>query len=435
MNSRPSSSTLHIQSRLWPILAGLLLLLQLVWPSRAWTTLLLILGGAWLVGYLWARSLSRGLNLVREIRYTWAHVGDRLEQRFIAINNGWAPGLWLEVEDHSNLPDFTASRVTMIDGHATNQWKIEGTCTRRGLYTLGPTSIRSGDPLGIYMFERYYSDSTVLMVLPPVLPLPAIEIAPGGKIGEGHRPRRSALEATVSVDSVREYVPGDPLKSIHWRTTARRGTPYVRQFEHTPSSDWWIFLDLEARIQVGQGFDSTEEHGIILAASLADRGLRQGHAVGLVAHGKELVWIPPQRHSGQLMDILRALAVVTTGERPVADLLTSAHKSMQRGANLVLITPDTSASWFGPLLGLLKSDVAPTVLLLDPVSFGGKETPDQAGNLLDTYGIARTVIQRGLLDHTPNEQELQGRWEWRVVGYGKAVAVRKPKDMTWRHIG
>jgi len=234
---------------------------------------------------------------------------------------------------------------------------------------------------------------------------------------------------------VREYVPGDPLKSIHWPTTARSGSLYVRQFEHTPSSDWWIYLDLEERVQVGKDFDSTEEYGVILAASLADRGLSQGHAVGLAVCGKELVWIPPQRHSGQLMDILRALALVHTGDVPLADLLTSSKKSLQRGASLVLITPNVETGWVEPLLRLSASEVAPTALLLDPASFGGRDSTTQTDHLLNKHGIAHTIIQRGLLNPPEVRQSAHDQWRWFGMGGGKITPARKPREKGWRPLG
>ncbi len=435
MNRPAPLATIRPHSRLWPVMAAFLFLLQLVWPSRAWVVLLIILGGSWLFSYLWARSLAHGLSLEREMRYGWAQVGDRLEQRFTVTNKNWAPGLWLEVDDRSNLPGYLSSRVTAIDGKDTTQWMIAGTCSRRGLYTIGPTSLRSGDPLGLFTVETRMSGSTVLLVLPPVLPLPSIEVAAGGRAGESRRARRSALETTVSVDTVREYIPGDPLRSIHWPTSARRGSLYVRQFEHTPSSDWWIFLDLDKRVQTGEGSDSTVEHGVILAASLADKGLRQGHAVGLVVCGKDLAWIPPQYNSGQLMDILRSLALVTTGESSLADLLTRSNRFLQRGVSLILITPNVTAEWLAPLLRLADNQIASTVFLLDPRSFGGSGSPDQADRLLNNYGIAHTVIQRELLNRPEARPGTQGQWEWRIVGPGKAVPMRQPKDTTWKQLG
>lgn len=430
-----SFAKIRLNSRLWPILAILLLLLQLLWPGRAWTTLLIIMAGAWLLAFLWTYLLARHLFMDRRMRYGWAQVGDRLEERFTITNESFLPALWLEVDDHSDLPGYTAGRVTSIGGEQTLEWKTEGVCTRRGLFNLGPTALRSGDPLGLCSLELVHPHTAILMVLPPVLPLPAIEIAAGGRVGEGRHPRRVALETTVSVDTVREYTSGDPLRSIHWPTTARKDTLFVRQFEHMPSSDWWIFLDLEAGMQMGSGFESTEEHGVILAASLAHRGLREGHSVGLVMGSPELTWMNPQHSSGHSMRILRALALARPGNLPLSDLLSNAIKSVRQGASLIIITPNVQAGWAAAMLQLVKSGVSPTVLLLDPLSFGGTLSTSGAEALLNEYGIAHQVIRSDLLNRPEAHPGQQGKWEWRVLGHGKAIAVRKPADTGWRTLG
>ena len=435
MNPTSSFAKIRFHSRLWPVLAILLALLQLIWPNRAWSTLLIILAGSWLLSFFWTLSLARRVFMDRKMRYGWAQVGDQLEERFTVINDSFLPGLWLEVEDHSTLPGYTAGRVTSIGGNQSMEWKTEGTCTQRGLFNLGPTTLRSGDPLGLCSLELAHPNATVLLVLPPVLPLPTIEIAAGGRAGEGRHPRRAALETTVSVETVREYVSGDPLKAIHWPTSARRNALYVHQFEHMPTSDWWIFLDLEQRVQAGSGFESTEEHGIILAASLTQRGLREGHSVGLVTCSPELTWMTPQHSSGYSMNILRALALAHPGTRPLSDLLEEAQKAVRHGASLIIITPNVQADWAAALLQLVKIGITPTVLLLDPLSFGGTESTSGALQLLNDFGVANHVIQSDLLNRPEASPGKQGKWEWRVLGRGKAVAVRKPTDTGWRTLG
>lgn len=436
------ASQLQLNTRLLPTLVVLLLLLQLTLPYRGWVVLLAGLGGGWLIGYLWARSLARELRLKREMRFGWAQVGDRLQERFTLVNPGWAAALWVEVIDHSTLPDYQASRATGVGGCSSSRWQTEGVCTCRGLFTLGPTSLRTGDPFGLYTVSLHDADETALMVTPPILPLPTIEIAPGGRAGQGRRPRADPFERTVGAASVRDYRPGDSLRWIHWRVSAHRDDLFVRIFEATPTSDWWVFLDLEQRVQVGQGWGSSEEHGVTLAASLADRGLRAGRAVGLVAYGEELAWLPPQRGDKQRLEILRALALATPGSRPLADLLRErgAQPTSEQRASLVIITPAAVGEWMGALLSLLQRGAVPTVLLLDPPSFGGggddptelAATTSKTLALLSDLGVARYLITPDVLDRPEARPGQRGQWEWRILPTGRAVPVRRPDDMAWR---
>jgi uncharacterized protein (DUF58 family) len=427
----PSEPSLRLKFRLLPALVGLLLILQLVVPYRGWLMLLVGLGGGWLLSYLWARSLARGLRLTREMRFGWAQVGDRLEERFTLVNNSRLPALWVEVVDHTSMPGYQASRATGVGSRSDNRWHTQSVCSQRGLFTLGPTSLRTSDALGLYEVNLYYPDSATLMVTPPILPLPTIEVAPGGRAGEG-RPRANAPERTVSAASVRDYLPGDSLSWIHWRSSAHHDSLFVRLFEGTPAGDWWIFLDLDERVQAGEGQASTEEHGVMLAASLADRCLRLGRAAGLVMHGEELVWLPPQGGDGQRWAILRALALVSTGSRPMAELLKRARPRFGERTSLVIITPAKDGDWIEALWPLLRRGTVPTVLLLDSLSFGG--TGDTSGVLavLSDLGIAHYVITRDLLDRPEARPGQRGRWDWRVSPLGRAVPASRPRDLAWK---
>jgi len=272
-------------------------------------------------------------------------------------------------------------------------------------------------------------------VMPAVVPLPAIEIAPAGRAGEGRRARPDPIERTVSTNGVRQYLPGDPKRWIHWSLSLHHQQLYVRTFESTPTSDWWIFLDLDKTVQIGEGSNSTEEHAVILAASLADRGLREGHAVGLAAAGEELVWLRPENTSEQRMDILRSLALVKSGNTHLAQLLQSARPDLHRGFSLILITPSMDLRWLEPLSRLVRGRLIPTVLLFDPASYGAAGEIKSIQSMLTSLGITPFVIRRDLLDRPEARPGHEGEWEWRVTGLGRAIPVRKPTDMSWRKVG
>ncbi len=422
---------LKLNTKLLPFLVVLLLALQLVAPYRGWLFLLVGLGGAWLLTYLWARSLARGLRLKRETRFNWARVGDRLQERFTLTNAGWAPALWVEILDHSTLPDGPANLVASVAGGDKRFWRATRLCKRRGLFTLGPTSLQSGDPFGVYSVLIDHPGSSTLMVTPPIVPLPHIEVLSGGRAGDD-RPQRYALERTVSDTGVREYLPGDSTKSIHWPTSARHRSLYVRKLEGATSGDWWIFLDLERRAQAGFSQKSTLELGIILAASLADRGLRQRRRVGLVMYGPDLTWLSPQADDVQRWRILRALALAEAGRRPLTELLTVDRPNLGQLASLILITPSADDRWIGSLLSLLKGGAAATVLLLDPASFGGSADLSGVAGKLKGLGIVPSVFTRRLLEiHDSEAAKRRKPWQIRP-GADWRDRSQYPKEWKWK---
>lgn len=424
------SASLKLKAPLLLFLVVTLIVLQLIDPFRGWVILLVGLGSALLIGYLWARSLSKNLEIVREMRFGWAQVGDQLEERFSLINSGRFPGLWVEIRDKSDIPGYDPSRVAAVDINSRNTWRTQGLCTRRGLFTLGPTEMRTSDPFGFFEVSLRDSASTSLLVMPPIVPLPHIDIAPGGRVGEG-RPRLNAPERSVSAAAVRKYLPGDSLRHIHWPTSARKDDFYVHLFDSTPSSDWWILLDLFEGVQKSPGETATEEQGVIVAASLADRGLQLGHSVGLIAHGSHPIWMPPQEGHANRWEILRALALIDVGVWPLQLLLKRFQPAIGGDASLIIITPDMRGKWIQALLPLLRRGIVPTVILLDS-DHGGRDLG--VSRALIELGISQYVITDDLLERPEARPGESGRWEWLVSPSGRAIPVKTPGDLDWRKL-
>lgn len=421
-----------------PILAPLmLLLLFLQWrdPSKVWTMLLVTLGGVWLVSWLWARSIAKNTRLTREMRFGWAQVGDRLEERFTIQNRGIFPLLNAEIEDHSSMPGYNPGRVTAVGSHEVTEWTTSGVCSRRGVYLLGGTTARSADPFGLYSVSIHDPSQATLMVMPPVVPLPHIEITPGGYMGEG-RPRPRAPEQTVGAAGVRAYQPGDPLRMIHWPTSARQGSLFVRTFDGAPAGDWWVLLDLDEAAQAGSDADSTEEHAVILAASLADRGLKTRQSVGMVICGEPFTWLAPQDSPAQRWQILRALALAQPGHLPLAHLLERIRPQIGQRASLLVITASRRGDWLEPLAMLTRKGIIPTVLWLDAETFAGKKLPGgEIPSMLARQQVACHVITPDLLNRPEAQPGQAGLWEWRTSATGRAIPVRTPGDLSWRRLG
>ncbi|MDK1029750.1 MAG: DUF58 domain-containing protein [Anaerolineae bacterium] len=422
-------TTIKLKRPLLPLLAVIAFILYLFQVYRGWYILFLGLGATWLSAYLWAYSLSKNLRLSREQRFGWARVGDKIEERITLSNKYWIPALWVEMIYHSTLPGYHPMTVTGVPGGATNRWREKGVCLRRGIFELGPIDMISGDPLGIYTVTQHYPEQTSMMVTPPIINLPGIEVAPGGRSGDG-RQKRKSLEVTVNVSNVREFAAGDSMRLIHWPTTARRDNIFVKVMDSTPSSDWWILLDLDESTQYGKGNFSTEEHAIILAASITEQGLRTGFAVGLATHGAELVWRPPRFGEEQRQEIMQELARATHGNLSLAQLLLYARPIFRQNPSLIIITSNLNPLWTNELSTFLGSGIVPTVLLLDPNGYTPKGAPQidpsKLLNKLSEQGITHYMFEADAFDHLEditNKHSSSQKWgettpvnnEWRLI--------------------
>ena len=416
-------------------LLAILLLLEVVLPNRVWIGLLIVAGGALGIAYLWTREMARHLLLTREQHYGWAHVGDLLEERFSVQNGSVLPVPWIEIDDHSDLPGYSARSVRSVDGLQRVQWRTEGVCRQRGLFTLGPWEARCGDPLGLFRVTFHHPGSQSILVYPPIVHLPHLHLPRGAATGTGRTSRR-ALEVTPNAAGVRDYAPGDALSRVHWRSTARLDVLMVKTFDLEPSGDLWIVLDLDAAVQAGQGEESTEEVAVILAASLSNRYLEANRAVGLVAFGTRPsegggppqplpTLVPPQKGRAQQWRILQALATVRAGGQwPLARVLAETDRNLGRGMTLVLITPSCDPAWVAGLLGPMRRGIAPAVLLLDPNSFGGVGNVEALQGLLANLGISSQRITKEMPFEPVFEHKRSGPPELKVLpGTGRVIVV------------
>ena len=425
-------STLRLNAKIFPIIGAVALIMQIVDPSRVWVILLIGIGGTWLVCWWWVRGLARSLTFEREMRYGWAQVGDKLEERFTLTNPFMLPVTCITIKDRSTLPDHHASIATGVDGNSLSQWKILSQCTKRGVYTLGGTTLETGDPFGIYTLTFEDANSSTLAVMPPVLPLPKFHILSSGWAGTG-RPSRLSLEETINASHTREMVPNDPMRLIHWKSTARHNKFYVRQFDGTPAGDWWILLDLHKGSQLGEGWDSTEEHGVILASSLAMQGLNEEHPVGMTVNGNESSWIVPRRNEHQARALLKALAVATPSELELKEYVERIGQTIGSRSCLLIITANADPEWTESLLPLMWRGVMPTVFVFDRLSFGGISDTKAVEEALQSFGVPCHVIPKEMLDKPQARPGTEGEWEWRITATGRAVAVNKPVE-DWRRL-
>lgn len=347
------------------------------------------------VAYLWARLNLRGLEVSVERPADRLQVGNHFEERITVTNRSWFSKLWLEIQDLSELPGHAPRRVISLGPRSQRSWRVASECTRRGLYSVGPVQITTGDLFGLFRRSRTFGAPQQVLVYPRAVELPRFSVPPAMLPGEG-RFRRAAHYITPNAAGVRGYEPGDSFNRIHWRSTARTGDLMVKLFELDPASDIWLVLDLHGEVQAGEGDDGTEEHAVRVAASVARFFLLANRTVGFVAYGRRLHLEEPERGIGQYARILEALALARAqGDVPLADLLNREGRRFGRHTTMVVITPSTDESWVGSLQLLAGRGVKLAAIVLEPRTFGG------GGNALLVFGaLAAADIPTYLVKRT-----------------------------------
>jgi hypothetical protein len=152
-----------------------------------------------------------------------------------------AVGLTVEVPVGSGLAEVHVP--SLAHGHAHEDVFVVPT-SRRGVIALGPARIVRGDPIGLVRRESAEAAATRLLVHPRTLAMPSTSTGFVRDL-EG-RATRDLTDSDVSFQSLREYVPGDPVRHIHWRSTAKTGVHMVRRFEETRRSHIMVALSLHA---------------------------------------------------------------------------------------------------------------------------------------------------------------------------------------------
>ncbi len=351
----------------------------------------LVLPLAWL--YTWWNT--RNLQAAADRRTARAQVGQEALEVIEVRNTSFLPKVWLDIEDPSGLPGHRSRRIVTIPPRRSRNWIVTTPLLRRGLYEWGPLTVAAGDPFGIFRRTRTFGEAQQVLVYPPVVDLPHFQAPPANLPGEG-RFRRRTHYVTPNAAGIREYAPGDAFNRIHWRSTARTGELMVKTFELDPASDIWVILDLERRVHVGSGDDSTEEYAVRIAASVARHYIVANRPAGLMQFGRDLRILEPERGQNQLTRILETLATASAvGDAPLGALLLEEQRRFGRHTTLVIVTASTDDHWLTAIQSLTQRGVRAAVVLVDPSTFGSDRSPLLLYGQLTASDILTYVVRRG----------------------------------------
>jgi uncharacterized protein (DUF58 family) len=141
---------------------------------------------------------------------------------------------------------------------------------RRGVYVVGPLTVARTDPFGLARTSRPLAPPVELTVYPRVDQITPLRRA------VGHDPMAGTSHATRSPSgedffTLREYVQGDDLRRVHWKSTARSDELMIRQNEMPWQTRATVLLDTRSRAHMGESFERCVEITASVVAALASR--------------------------------------------------------------------------------------------------------------------------------------------------------------------
>lgn len=391
--------------------------------------------GSW----VWTRWAVGGLRLKRNARVQRANVGDIFEEYFELLNNNRIFAPWVEISNQTNIPYAAGSRLlTMALGKQKRTYVARTWLTKRGAFLLGPTRVSTGDSFGLFRASINIPAAQKLIVLPMLFEIKSF-IFPPGLLPGGQVIRKKSSDITPHAAGVREYVHGDAMKRIHWRTSIRRNQLMVKEFEQDPQAEVWIYLDSQKGVHFEKLDEreessmevmlfskrpkfqlppSTLEYSISIAASLAHYFISQRRAVGYVSAGQTFTVHSADRSARQEGKILETLAFVEAdGNLSIAALIAAQASQLPQGSTAILITPNVRPDLLFAVDDLQRRYMRPLVLLIDSKSFGGSIGADALGVELRARRVPFCIVQCGdnlaqALSKLSNNFYSQDRQSW-----------------------
>jgi uncharacterized protein (DUF58 family) len=335
---------------------------------------------------VWARYGLRDVTYDRRLatdRTTW---GDEIPLTIEVWNRKGLPLAWLRAEDEATDGVVVRERALVEGvqgGVLRNLWTLAPWervtryfhvgAERRGVFLLGPVTLAVGDLVARQAATEGRPATTKFLVRPRTVATPELERPE--RWGGVERVRAGLTEDPARFAGVRPYAPGDPIRRIHQRSSARLGRPVTKRFE--PSRDREVLIALDVQTAHGPAWDlafddETVEQLFVVAASVA-RSLAAEHAMfGIAAAGysgteTRLAHIPVSAASGQAERVLDLLARLSShASAPFERLLLFVQRVARPGTTVLVLTARDPSPFVAHLRRIERSGSRVVVLACGP---------------------------------------------------------------------
>ena len=362
--------------------AAVILVLALATRNSLIFTMALILSLLGLVVWLWSRYCLTEVTYRRQFGVERLFFGEKTDLRLEVTNAKPMPLAWLRCEDDIPIalkltPDerarhYLPTRRVLVNLFSLGLYqrvirRYTVTGTQRGAWRFGPVQLVCGDIFGFRSQHKEIPETNLLLVYPRLYTLPELGLDARHPFGD-YQSLNRLIDDPLRVSGVREYLPGDNIRHIHWKATARRQELQTKLFEPSASRPLAIFINIRTFNHRFEGIDpALREFAISAGASISRWAQLRGDAFGVFANSMmsagRRVRIPPGAHPRQLARVLEALAYcVGVPHTTIERVLLQEADHLRHGTSIVLISATLSDSLSRALADLQRRGFVVTLL-------------------------------------------------------------------------
>lgn len=256
----------------------------------------------WLSRYLTQRW-TENLSGMRKMSRHEMEIGETVDVAIRLDNKGSLRILWVLIDDllprsaveppHPSLEITSSSkaagqplRLCSVPSKSSRLMAYKLTSLRRGYFQIGPTIAETGDLFGLHRRFRALTRPSYLLVLPRLIPLAGYDIASRRPVGEVNVTYR-LMEDPTMISGIRAYQNGDPMRSIHWRATARTGELQCKQYQPTSVAGATLVLDFHTESNPDRHEPVRTDLAVTAAASICHTLLNLQQQFGLISNGRD----------------------------------------------------------------------------------------------------------------------------------------------------
>lgn len=341
--------------------------------SQIFFYLLFVLVGLQVVAWVWTRVAAREVRWSRSVPQA-AFPGEPVEVAITVRNQGLVPIPWLLLNESvpADLrPSEAVRQVIALGARAERRvaYTVQG--RRRGLYRLGPLSMRTGDVLGLFEQPLAGAGADSLVIFPRVLPLAELGLPAGLPFGAAPA-HASLFSDPARPTGVRPYAPGDSVRQIDWKSSARVGGLQVRRHQPAIARETLVALAFSRAEYPGRYTYDNLERAVVAAASVAADLAGRGQPVGVCTSGHDPLAdapaapVQPAGGRAHLIEILRLLGrLEAPADGSLAAALGRAAAGLSWGSTVVVVASSGGPTLVERLLPLRRRGLHVALVLVE----------------------------------------------------------------------